>query len=597
VAPLAAHADNAVIDGDGVTPVNIVTSVDLGSVCVGATGTKDVGIAAQRKGGQGPDGSGNSQVWANGAQLTATTTSPGATVDVNHSSFDLPSNWVSSDNGATAGVATVRVSATPTSVGPLTGTVTITLSGTSSQASQTTTRSADLTWIATGVDCAPAKDTTDPVIRWVSTTPAANAQGWNNGPVTVTWSCEDAGGVLAATVSQTLSSEGANQSATGICTDAAGNTASDKVSGINIDLTKPTIGGSRSPAPNGNGWNNGAVTVTWTCADSLSGALADAVSTTLSAEGAGQWRTGTCADQAGNTAFDTVSGINIDLTAPTISGIPSPAPNGNGWNNGAVTVTWTCSDALSGVVSDTVTTTLGAEGADQSATGTCEDKAGNTASKTLGDINIDLTAPALNISGPASGASINLCTAGALDRPSFAPSDALSGLAGSSDSWSQPTTASGVGNYSYTASATDNAGNNTSQSRNYTVAYGAAFGGFSQPINADGLSRFKLGSTIPVKFQLTCNGSPISTAVAKLYVSRADTSPDAGFDEAISTSAATSGNLFRFSDSQYIFNLSTKAGYTNPGSGTATAFSAGSWRLTVGLDDGSTRSINVQIVK
>ncbi|WP_157438868.1 PxKF domain-containing protein [Aestuariimicrobium kwangyangense] len=515
VAPLGAHADNAVIDGDGITTVNGVSSIDLGSVCVGATGTKNVGIAAERNGTK----DGNSQIWANSALLTAKTTSPGASVDPNHGSIKLPEKWLTIGNNATSDVAVVTVSATPASAGSLTGTVTIALVGASSVGG-TTTRTADLTWTATGVDCAPAKDTTPPTITLVSRTPVANAQGWNNSPVTVTWSCEDAGGVVAPTASQTLSSEGANQSATGICTDAAGNTASDTVSGINIDLTAPTIGGSRSPAANGNGWNNGAVTVTWTCSDSLSGALNDTVTKVLSAEGAGQSETATCADKAGNTADDTVGGINIDLTAPS-----------------------------------------------------------------------------LNISGPASATSIDLCTAGALDRPSFAPSDALSGLATSNDSWSQPTTGSGVGSYTYSAWATDKADNSTAESRNYTVRYGAAFGGFSQPINADGTSRFKLGSTIPVKFQLTCNGTPISTAVAKLNVRFGAGTTDGGVNEAISTSAATSGNLFRFSDSQYIFNLSTKAGYTNPGSSTTTAFTAGKWTLTVALDDGTTRSVVVELVK
>ena len=52
--------------------------------------------------------------------------------------------------------------------------------------------------------------------------------------------------------------------------------------------------------------------------------------------------------------------------------------------------------------------------------------------------------------------------------------------------------------------------------------------------------------------------------VEKMFVKQGDSQPDPGVDEAISTSAATTGNLFRWSDSQYIFNLSTKLGYTNP---------------------------------
>ena len=68
-------------------------------------------------------------------------------------------------------------------------------------------------------------DTTDPVIAFASRT---DANGWNNGDVTVTWSCADSGSdVVADSVSVTVSTEGANQSVEGTCKDHAGNTASD----------------------------------------------------------------------------------------------------------------------------------------------------------------------------------------------------------------------------------------------------------------------------------------------------------------------------------------------------------------------------------
>ena len=62
------------------------------------------------------------------------------------------------------------------------------------------------------------RDATTPTITYTERTPPANANGWNNSAVTVTWTCSDSGsGVVAGTVNQTLSSEGANQSATGVC--------------------------------------------------------------------------------------------------------------------------------------------------------------------------------------------------------------------------------------------------------------------------------------------------------------------------------------------------------------------------------------------
>ena len=52
-------------------------------------------------------------------------------------------------------------------------------------------------------------DTTAPTITFDSRTPA-NANGWNNGDVTVTWTCSDSGGsgVVDATVSETVSYRG-----------------------------------------------------------------------------------------------------------------------------------------------------------------------------------------------------------------------------------------------------------------------------------------------------------------------------------------------------------------------------------------------------
>ena len=153
------------------------------------------------------------------------------------------------------------------------------------------------------------------------------------------------------------------------------------------------------------------------------------------------------------------------------------------------------------------------------------------------------------------------------------------------------------GAYTYTASASDRAGNVTSKTRSYHVP--GAFAAYPKPINADGTSRFKLGSTVPVKFRLSCQGVPVPAAVASLYVAKGDSVPDPGVDEAVSTSAATTGNLFRYDPAagQYIFNLNTKAGYTNPGATGATPFTPGTWTLKIKLDDGTWQSMNIQLVK
>src|SRR5206468_1805246 len=89
--------------------------------------------------------------------------------------------------------------------------------------------------------------------------------------------------------------------------------------------------------------------------------------------------------------------IKIDLTAPVITFAGRTPANANGWNSTAVTLNWNCADALSGVVSSSVSVTVPADGMNQSATGTCQDKAGNLSFNTQNGINIDTVPPVLSV--------------------------------------------------------------------------------------------------------------------------------------------------------------------------------------------------------
>ena len=116
-----------------------------------------------------------------------------------------------------------------------------------------------------------------------------------------------------------------------------------------VDMTPPTITGSRAPAANANGWNNTDVTVSFMCDDFESGIASCTAPVVLSTEDAGQSVTGEAIDNAGNSAQATVSGIHIDKTAPSVS------LSGTGSYTVDQTVSVTCSadDALSGVASST----------------------------------------------------------------------------------------------------------------------------------------------------------------------------------------------------------------------------------------------------
>jgi hypothetical protein len=119
--------------------------------------------------------------------------------------------------------------------------------------------------------------------------------------------------------------------------------------------------------------------------------------------------------------------VKLDKTAPSITANRTPLANAFGWNNTSVTADYTASDALSGLDAPATGSHLFAsEGAGQSHTFTVTDKAGNSASATVSDVNIDLTAPSAtaNVS-PAANANgwhkVDVTV-------SFTGADALSGI-------------------------------------------------------------------------------------------------------------------------------------------------------------------------
>ncbi|HET6816226.1 MAG TPA: PxKF domain-containing protein [Mycobacteriales bacterium] len=260
-------------------------------------------------------------------------------------------------------------------------------------------------------------DGTPPTII-ASPLPAANANGWNNSPVTVSFTCGDAeSGVAACNPPVTLSNEGAGQTAHGDALDNAGNAGSTDVNGINIDLTPPTLSGAATSNPNAFGWYKGDVTIHWTASDALSDIDRSSVpgDSTITGEGdnlgAGPV---SVFDKAGNETTKTVSGFKIDRTPPTISGATvnddgtARHPNDTGWFNSAVRVRFACDDKMSGIQECAADQLLTQDGADQSATAGATDKADNAASTTVTGINIDSQAP--TSSGTAPCGSTSWCT-------------------------------------------------------------------------------------------------------------------------------------------------------------------------------------------
>ena len=97
-------------------------------------------------------------------------------------------------------------------------------------------------------------DNTAPDATEIDRTPDANDAGWNNSDVTVTWACTDTvSGAVEAEVSDTVEGEGAGLSASAVCTDLAGNSATATAQGIAIDRTVPTVRFTGEPMISGTG--------------------------------------------------------------------------------------------------------------------------------------------------------------------------------------------------------------------------------------------------------------------------------------------------------------------------------------------------------
>jgi hypothetical protein len=354
---------------------------------------------------------------------------------------------VSSCGVAINGTLVVSPSEINQNVGSLNRTITVTSSNTM-QLQIAGPSGSGITVTIDGVDNIP------PTIS-ATATPAPNGAGWNNTNVTVTFTCQDAiSGIASCTGPVTVSSEGANQVVTGTATDRAGNTASTSVT-ISLDKTAPSVTPTISPSPNAAGWNKTDVIITYTCTDSLSGVQSCPASATIITDGAGQVVTATATDRAGNSATSTVT-LNIDKTPPTVTPVASPGPNANGWNNTDVTVSYTCSDALSGVASCPPAAATSTEGAGQVVTGMATDRAGNAATAST-SLSIDKTAPTISpqVSPVPNAAGWNNTDV----TVSFTVSDALSGVANSTSP--VVVTTEGAGHV-VAGSVTDRAGNTAS---------------------------------------------------------------------------------------------------------------------------------------
>src|SRR4051812_21265443 len=160
----------------------------------------------------------------------------------------------------------------------------------------------------------------------------------------------------------------------------------------------PTLSGSAGA----NGWYRSAVTLRWAVGpEGLTSSSGCEPATVLSDDTPGLTKTCRATYDSGVTmAADVV--VKIDKTPPTaVRAVTDAAANEHGWFARPVQVTWTGSDATSGIADCTSTPYAGPDVAGLALTGTCRDAAGNVSAPAPFTLNYDATPPAVTGALPA----------------------------------------------------------------------------------------------------------------------------------------------------------------------------------------------------
>jgi hypothetical protein len=294
----------------------------------------------------------------------------------------------------------------------------------------------------------------------------------------------------------------------------------------------------------------------------------------------------TAYDPHGNTATTSFHVIVLNKIPPTFFGTPPTGPFVAPSSAGVVVnyTAPTAVDQLDGPVAVSCTPASGANFAIGTTTVTCSasDLAGNT-NRVGFPIKVvaagDWNPPV--ITAPSGIAVVSSSASGMVVGYTVSATDDVDGTVPVSCS-----PASGTvfhpGTTTVSCTAHDKAGNVANASFPVSVTY--SWSGILQPINADGSSVFKLGSTVPVKFQLTGASASIGNLVANLTAAKITNNIAGSYIESTSTSAADTGNQFRYAGSgAYIFNMSTAN------------MSVGTWMLRIDLHDGVDRYVRISL--
>ena len=234
-----------------------------------------------------------------------------------------------------------------------------------------------------------------PTVTGSSADRSPNGNGWYSAPVTVAFAGSDAtSGLASCTQAAYNGPDSGSATVTGTCTDNAGNASAASSFPLKYDADRAERHPSPARAPDANGWYNHAVSVAFSGSDSTSGVDSCSTASYSGPDSGTATLSGTCTDKAGNSAGGSFA-LQYDSTLPQVDASLAREPDANGRYNHAVALNVTGTDAGSGLDSCTGATYSGPDSDSAKLTGTCTDKAGNTASRPV-SFKYDDTPPKLS---------------------------------------------------------------------------------------------------------------------------------------------------------------------------------------------------------
>jgi hypothetical protein len=383
---------------------------------------------------------------------------------------------------------------------------------------------------------------------------------WTNQTVKVHFSCSYVGTGIASCPAEQIFSTNGTFTASGTATDNAGNSATATFGPIKIDKT--------APAPNCGAadglWHADNISINCSPTDAGGSGLASTGAVTLStgvADGAEDANASTdsqqVCDNAGNCATaGPVGGNMVDRKAPSLN---CGAADGL-WHASDVSIPCTSSDGGSGLanasdaafsLSTSVPAGTETSNASTNSRSVCDAVGNCDTAGPVGGNKVDKKAPDINITVPNGGSYLlNQSVAS-----SYTVTDGGSGVASSTPASGSALDTASVGSKTFAVTATDNVGNQSNASANYSVGYGVV-------ALYDQTKSVKRGATIPIKVRLVdANGANVSSPAIVLNAVKLVLVGGGASDAVVSdqNNANSDGN-FRYDASLggYIFNLSTK---------------------------------------